>query len=93
MVYIVLYVVADLIIQPCNLLFYAILIRVIMSYVNPYWQHPLNDFLRIVTEPLLSRGRRLIPIMANIDFSPFIIMLILKVITLFISASLPGNIL
>lgn len=38
-----LYALADLIVQPCNLLFYAILIRVIMSWVNPKWQHPVAD--------------------------------------------------
>jgi len=86
---ILLYVVADLIIQPCNLLFYAILIRVIMSWVNPLWQHPVADILRIITEPLLRFGRKIVPDISGFDFSPFIIMIILKVITLFISASLP----
>jgi len=86
---IVIYVLADLIIQPCNILFYAILIRVIMSYTNPGLQNPILDFLRILTEPLLRLGRRIVPDISGFDFSPFIMMIILKVITLFISASLP----
>jgi YggT family protein len=77
----IIFVVADLIIQPCNLLFYAIFIRVIMSYINPAWSHPVADFLRILTEPLLKLGRKMIPNIAGFDF------------TLFISASLPGNLL
>ncbi len=92
-VYILIYVLADLIIQPCDLLFYAILIRVIMSYVNPGWQHPVADFLRLLTQPLLILGRKIIPDISGFDFSPFIMMVILKVITLFISASLPWRIL
>lgn len=92
-VYLILYVLADLIIQPCDLLFYAILIRVIMSYVNPGWQHPIADFLRLLTEPLLILGRKIVPDISGFDFSPFIIMIILKVITLFISASLPWRLL
>ena len=44
-VYILIYALADFIIQPCNFLFFAILIRVIMSYINPYWNHPVADFL------------------------------------------------
>ena len=88
-VYIFLYVLADLIIQPCDLLFYAILIRVIMSYAKPGWQHPVADFLRLLTEPLLILGRKIIPDISGFDFSPIVIMIILKVITLFISASLP----
>lgn len=91
LLWIVIYVLADLIVQPCDLLFYAILIRVLMSFVNPGWQHPLADFLRVLTEPLLILGRRIIPDISGFDFSPFIIMIILKVITLFISASLPGS--
>ena len=42
-------------------LFYMILIRVIMSFVNPHWQGPLADFLRLLTEPLLKLGRRVVP--------------------------------
>ena len=87
--YFIVYVLADVIIQPCDLLFYAILIRVIMSFANPGWQHPLSNFLRLVTEPLLSIGRRIVPDISGFDFSPFIIMIILKIITLFISYSLP----
>lgn len=88
-IYLILYILADLIIQPCDLLFYAILIRVIMSYVNPGWRHPIADFLRLATEPLLSVGRRIIPDISGFDFSPFVIMIALKIITLFISNSLP----
>lgn len=89
--FIIMYVLADLIIQPCNLLFYAILIRVIMSYANPRWQHPVADYLRLLTEPLLIFGRKIIPDISGFDFSPLLIMIILKIITLFIAASLPGN--
>ncbi len=84
-----LYVLADLIAQPCNLLFYAILIRVIMSWINPRWQHPLADLLHLVTEPLLRLGRRIIPDISGFDFSPYVMLIMLKVITLFISESLP----
>lgn len=83
------YILADLIIQPCDLLFYAIIIRVIMSYVNPTWQHPVADFLVRLTEPLLRLGRMIVPDISGFDFSPFIMVIILKVITLFIGASLP----
>ncbi len=87
--YVLLYTFADLIIQPCNLLFYAIIIRVIMSWINPNWQHPIADVLRLVTEPLYRLGRQIIPDISGFDFAPFVILVILKVITLFISASLP----
>jgi YggT family protein len=87
--YLILFVFSDLIMIPCNLLFYIILIRVIMSWVNPTWRHPVADVMKTITEPLLNFGRYLIPEISGFDFSPFIIMIILKAITLFMSASLP----
>lgn len=86
---IIVYVAADLIVQPCDLMFYAILIRVVMSYANPGWQHPLADILRLLTEPLYNLGRRIIPNVSGFDFSPFVMSIILKIISLFITYSLP----
>lgn len=87
--FLALFTLADFIIQPCNLLFYMILIRVIMSWINPQWQHPINDVLKVITNPLLVWGRKIIPDISGFDFSPYLILVILKVITLFISASMP----
>lgn len=86
---IIIYVLADLIIQPCDLMFYAILIRVVMSYANPGWQHPLADILRTLTEPLYNLGRRIVPNISGFDFAPIVISIILKMISLFITYSLP----
>lgn len=88
-IYLVLLVLANLIIQPCDLLFYALLARVVLSYVNPTLSHPILDFLRVLTEPLLRLGRRLVPDISGFDFSPFVVLVILKIITLFITYSLP----
>lgn len=87
--YLVLFTLTDLIVQPCNLFFYLILIRVIMSYVQPHWQGPMAEVIKRLTDPLLSLGRKIIPDISGFDFSPFIIMIILKVIVLFVGASLP----
>lgn len=87
--YLPLYTLADLIIEPCNLLFYAIIIRVVMSWVNPQWHHPIADLLRKITDPALHLGRRMIPDISGFDFSPYIVLISLKIITLFISKSLP----
>lgn len=87
------YTVADLIVQPCNLLFYAIIIRVLMSWINPGWHHPVADVLRLITEPSLRLARRYIPDIAGLDISPIVILIILQTITLFINASLPGHLL
>lgn len=89
--YIPVYACADLIIQPCDLLFYAIVIRVIMSWVNPHWQHPIADIIRLITEPALRLARRLLPDMMGLDFSPLLVIFVVKAITIFIRVSLPLN--
>ncbi|WP_133130025.1 YggT family protein [Legionella yabuuchiae] len=87
--YFILYVLADLIIQPCNLLFYAVIIRAVMSWVNPTWHNPAAEILYLLTEPLLRLGRRVIPDISGFDFSPILVIVVLKVITLFIGGLLP----
>jgi YggT family protein len=89
-IYLILFVAADLIVQPCNLLFYALLIRIILSWVNPQWQsHPAADILKLITNPLLILGRKIVSNTSGFDFGPFIVLIILKIISLFISASMP----
>lgn len=90
--FLIIFALADAIIQVCNLLFYIILIRVVMSWINPAWQHPILDIMKLITDPLLDLGRRIIPDISGFDFSPFIILILLKVIALFMQASLPFRI-
>lgn len=85
------YTLTALITLPCDLLFYAIAIRVIMSWINRHWQHPLASVLYGVTEPLLQQIRRYVPNISGIDFSPFVMLVGLKIITLFLSSTLPFN--
>lgn len=50
--------------------------RAILSWVNPDPYNPIVRFLHDVTEPVLSRIRRLIPVFGGgMDFSPMILIL------------------
>jgi YggT family protein len=50
--------------------------RVIISWVNADPYNPIVRFLYEITEPLLGRIRRVLPIsMAGIDFSPVILIM------------------
>ncbi len=51
--------------------YWAILIRALISWVNPDPYNPIVRFLHSATEPVLAPIRRLLPMMA-IDFSPII---------------------
>ena len=50
--------------------------RAILSWVNPDPYNPIVRFLHDVTEPVLSRIRRMLPVLGgSIDFSPMILIL------------------
>lgn len=50
--------------------------RAVISWVNADPHNPIVRFLYDVTEPLLSRIRRLLPLnMGGIDFSPIILIM------------------
>jgi len=50
--------------------------RAILSWVNPDPYNPIVRFLHDVTEPVLSRIRRMLPALGgSIDFSPMILIL------------------
>lgn len=87
--FLILFTLVDLIVQPCNFLFYAIIIRVIISWVNPGWRHPIAEIIYLITEPLLAFARRLLPNLGGLDFSPLLVIIVLKAITIFVSALLP----
>jgi len=53
--------------------FYSILIQVIISWINPGSYNPVN-------EPLLGRARRLIPPISGFDFSPIVVVILLKLV-------------
>ncbi len=87
--FILVYVIADLIVQPCDLIFYLILIEVILSWVSPGLQHPMLQAVKKINAPFLNFGRLIIPDISGFDFSPFVILILLKIITLFVRHSLP----
>lgn len=90
---IAIYPLFDMLIQALDIFLYAILIRVVVSWVNPTWRHPFADLLIIVTEPALSWVRKYMPDIAGIDFSPFVLLIVIKAVTIFISATMPFHLL
>ncbi len=66
-----------------------IIIRAVVSWVNPDPYNPIVQFLVGVTEPVLSPVRRLIPFYTiGIDISPIIVILLIIFLKSFLVASL-----
>ena len=60
-------------------LWIVVLADVIVSWVlDPF--HPVRRFLDSIVQPMLDPIRRIIPPSSGIDFSPFILLLLLGVI-------------
>jgi len=68
---------------------WVIIIRALISWVNPDPYNPIVRTLYAVTEPVLSRLRRKLPLFAgSIDFSPIVVILIIAVAAFNIVSSL-----
>ena len=79
----------DLIIEPCNLLFYALIIRMVMSWLNPAWRDSFASLIVSITEPMLRPLRGILPNTGLFDFSPLVALIVIKALTLFVSGFLP----
>ncbi|MBU0484871.1 MAG: YggT family protein [Proteobacteria bacterium] len=70
---------------------WVIIGRAIISWVNADPYNPIVRFLHDVTEPLLSRIRRVIPIMGGgLDFSPMILIVAIMFLRSFLVPTLHG---
>jgi YggT family protein len=60
----------------------AIFVRVILSWIpNTRLPFGLGDFVFGVSEPILSPIRRAMPFLGGIDFSPFIALLAIQILS------------
>ena len=57
-----------------DLFLFAILIRVVLSWVNPDPYNPAVALLDRLTDPVLSPAQRLLPPIGGIDLSPMLVM-------------------
>jgi len=58
---------------------WLILVRVILSFINPNPRHEILQMVVRVTEPVLAPLRRLIP-MRGLDLSPLLAYLLIRVL-------------
>ena len=73
-------IIASLIDFLANLLFLLIIIHVILTYVMaPY--HPVRRWIDSIVEPLLMPIRRVLPPIAGLDFSPVVLIVLIRIIS------------
>lgn len=67
-----------------NVYFYAVILRVLLSWISPAGLHqsPAGSILTSLTEPLMRPARRLIPPIGGLDLSPIAVLLALQLLQL-----------
>ena len=72
-----------------ELYMWIMIIRALLSWVNPDPYNPIVQFLYSITEPVLQRIRQLVPMSGiGIDFSPIIVLLAIMFLQGFLVESL-----
>lgn len=67
---------------------WIIIIRALISWVNPDPYNPIVRFLYQATDPVLYRVRRYLPYTGGIDLSPLVVILIIIFLQSFLVSSL-----
>lgn len=69
------------------LLFGIVLISAVLSWVSPH--SPLGPVFRTLSEPFLRPFRRIIPLVANVDLSPLVFLLLLQIVLVVVGGLRP----
>jgi len=81
--------VKGLIISLIGLYRWVVVIRVLISWINPDPYNPIVQFLRSVTDPAIEALRRVMPNFlwsTGLDFTPLILILLLQVVVMFLES-------
>ena len=76
--------IVELLLLAINVFIFAIVIQVILSWVNPGTYNPVNALLHSLTQPLLGPIQGLMPPVSGIDLSPLFALIGLQVLKMLI---------
>jgi len=80
--YVVLGALFGLISLSLRMFMFAIIIRIVLSWVAPLTHNPVTAVLARITEPLLQPFRRMIPPLGGLDISPVIAIVLLGAVSI-----------
>lgn len=79
----------DLVIVTLRLFVFAILIRVILSWIAPGTHNPATAIIETLTQPILRPLQRLVPAIGGLDLSPLFAMILLMALGILITPLRP----
>jgi YggT family protein len=72
------------------LMWFAMLLRWLFSFVDPGGRTAIGAFLVNITEPIYAPIRRFVPTVGILDFTPLVAMLILFILQIIFRSVWPG---
>jgi YggT family protein len=76
--------IGELVVLTFNVFIFAIVIQVILSWINPGTYNPVNALLHSITRPVMGPIQRLIPPVSGIDLSPLVALIGLQVLKMLV---------
>lgn len=67
---------------------WIIIVRAVISWVNPDPRNPIIRALKQMTDPVLNRVRRVVPVIGGMDISPVVVILALMFLQNFLVPTL-----
>ncbi len=71
-----------------NIILFAVLIQVVLSWVNPGGYNPALTLLNGLTEPIMRPARNMLPPVSGLDLSPMLVMIGLVLLKMLLLPSL-----
>lgn len=76
--------IGELVVLAFNVFIFAIVIQVIISWINPGTYNPVNALLYSITRPVMGPIQRLIPPVSGIDLSPLVALIGLQILKMLV---------
>ena len=77
--------------QVLDLLFFAILASIILSWLAPKTSHPGAYLLHQLTEPVMAPVRGMLPNLGGLDFSPILVFIIINMVDMLVIQNLVSS--
>jgi YggT family protein len=84
------YSVAHLLEALITILYWLVIVRALISWVNPDPFNPIVQFLYKTTDPILAPIKKFLPQFGPVDISPIVAFFVLYFLKLFLVSSLVG---
>ena len=79
----------NLVLLTLRLFTFAIIVRVVLSWIAPAGYNPALAIITMLTEPILRPFRRVIPPLGGLDLSPLFVIIALMAVTIIVAGLKP----